>query len=54
MTELDTDDALSAVESAAEAHAQLARDIEGDTLEWAKVAALRIKARAEANKKAAA
>jgi hypothetical protein len=50
---LSADDALSAVEYAAEANAQLARDIEADVTEWGKVAALRTNKRAKANKKAA-
>jgi hypothetical protein len=43
---LDADEALSAVEYAAEQNAQLARDIEADVIEWGKVAIARVKAKA--------
>jgi hypothetical protein len=49
----DDDHALSVVESVALEAAELGRAIEGDALEWAKVAIARIKARAKVNKKAA-
>jgi hypothetical protein len=48
---LDADDALGAVESAVMANVVLAQSIEGDTIEWGKVAMARIKARAKAASK---
>jgi hypothetical protein len=51
LDELSTEDALGAVEYAAEQNAVFARDIEADVTEWGKVAIARIEARAKAASK---